>query len=70
MSNKINIKLIVWRQKSNNDNGKFEEYLLNDIDVNMSFLEMFDVLNEQLISKNIEPISFDHDCREGICGTT
>ena len=68
MSNKINIKLIVWRQKSNNDNGKFEEYLLNDIDVNMSFLEMFDVLNEQLISENIEPISFDHDCREGICG--
>ncbi len=69
MSNNINIKLIVWRQKSDQDNGKFEEYKLNDIDVDMSFLEMFDVLNEQLITKNIEPIAFDHDCREGICGT-
>ena len=68
MSNNINIKLIVWRQKSDQDNGKFEEYKLNDIDVDMSFLEMFDVLNEQLITKNIEPIAFDHDCREGICG--
>ena len=68
MSNNINIKLIVWRQKSDKDNGKFEEYKLNDIDIDMSFLEMFDVLNEQLITKNIEPIAFDHDCREGICG--
>jgi len=68
MSNNINIKLIVWRQKSDQDNGKFEEYELNDIDIDMSFLEMFDVLNEQLITKNIEPIAFDHDCREGICG--
>ena len=68
MSNNINIKLIVWRQKSDKDNGKFEEYKLNGIDIDMSFLEMFDVLNEQLITKNIEPIAFDHDCREGICG--
>ena len=68
MSNNINIKLIVWRQKSDKDNGKFEEYKLNDIDIDMSFLEMFDILNEQLITKNIEPIAFDHDCREGICG--
>ena len=69
MSNKINLKLIVWRQESDHDNGKFEEYKLNDIDIDMSFLEMFDVLNEQLISKDIDPIAFDHDCREGICGS-
>jgi len=68
MKNLINLKLIVWRQTSNEDKGKFEEYHLNDIDIDMSFLEMFDILNEKLISKNEDPIAFDHDCREGICG--
>ena len=68
MKNLINLKLIVWRQNSKKDKGRFEEYNLNDIDVNMSFLEMFDVLNEKLILENKDPVVFDHDCREGICG--
>ena len=68
MNNTINLKLVIWRQKSSNDEGGFVEYTLNDISTHMSFLEMFDVLNEQLISDNLDPISFDHDCREGICG--
>tara|TARA_B100000287_G_C20455492_1_gene711222 strand:- start:34 stop:789 length:756 start_codon:yes stop_codon:yes gene_type:complete len=68
MSNSINLKLVVWRQNSGQDEGQFHEYQLDDINVDMSFLEMFDVLNEKLISENIEPIAFDHDCREGICG--
>ena len=68
MSNSINLKLVVWRQNSGQDEGQFHEYQLDDINVDMSFLEMFDVLNEKLISESIEPIAFDHDCREGICG--
>ena len=68
MKHSINLKLVVWRQKNKNDQGHFEEYQLNDISTHMSFLEMFDVLNEKLISKNLDPIAFDHDCREGICG--
>ena len=68
MKNLINLKLVVWRQNSKNDKGRFEEYYLNDIDIDMSFLEMFDVLNEKLILENKEPVVFDHDCREGICG--
>jgi len=67
MSNSINLKLIVWRQNPEEE-GQFHEYQLDDINIDMSFLEMFDVLNEKLISENIEPIAFDHDCREGICG--
>ncbi|NUM31884.1 MAG: succinate dehydrogenase/fumarate reductase iron-sulfur subunit [Bacteroidetes bacterium] len=68
MSGNMNLTLKVWRQKSNKDKGNFEEFKVNDISPDMSFLEMFDVLNEQLISKGNEPIAFDHDCREGICG--
>ncbi len=64
----MKITLKVWRQKNKNDQGKFETYQLNEISEDMSFLEMFDVLNEQLINENKEPIAFDHDCREGICG--
>jgi len=64
----INLKLVVWRQKDSDDKGHFEEYKLSDISTHMSFLEMFDVLNEKLISENLDPIAFDHDCREGICG--
>ena len=65
---KLNLTLKVWRQKNKNDKGKFETHELKNLDTHMSFLEMMDVLNEKLIVNNIEPIAFDHDCREGICG--
>lgn len=64
----MNLTLKVWRQKNNNDKGHFETYQVKEISSEMSFLEMFDVLNEQLVSEGKEPIAFDHDCREGICG--
>jgi succinate dehydrogenase / fumarate reductase iron-sulfur subunit len=64
----MNLTLKVWRQKSSNDKGKFETYQVSDISSEMSFLEMFDVLNERLVKEGKEPIAFDHDCREGICG--
>jgi len=65
---KLNLTLKVWRQKNANDAGKFEVHQLSGISTDMSFLEMFDVLNEKLITEGKEPIAFDHDCREGICG--
>lgn len=65
----MNLTLKVWRQKSSKDNGRFETYQVKDISSEMSFLEMFDVLNEELIREGKEPIAFDHDCREGICGS-
>jgi succinate dehydrogenase / fumarate reductase iron-sulfur subunit len=64
----MNLTLKVWRQKNSKDKGALETYEVKDISSEMSFLEMFDVLNEQLIAENKEPIAFDHDCREGICG--
>jgi len=64
----INLKLKVWRQKNSSDKGRFENYDANNISQEMSFLEMFDVLNEELIKEGKDPIAFDHDCREGICG--
>lgn len=64
----MNITLKVWRQKNNNERGRFETYQVKDVSPDMSFLEMFDVLNEDLITEGKEPIAFDHDCREGICG--
>lgn len=64
----MKLTLKVWRQ-SGRRKGQFEEYKLNDITESMSFLEMLDVLNEQLIQQKKEPIAFEHDCREGICGT-
>ncbi|MGP8216505.1 MAG: succinate dehydrogenase/fumarate reductase iron-sulfur subunit [Bacteroidia bacterium] len=64
----MNLTLKVWRQKNARDKGGFVTYSVKDISTEMSFLEMFDVLNEQLINKGEEPIAFDHDCREGICG--
>ena len=67
--NPMKLKLIVWRQKSAESKGNFEEYSLSNIDGDMSFLEMIDILNEELILKNIDPVTFDHDCREGICGS-
>ncbi|MDP2654236.1 MAG: succinate dehydrogenase/fumarate reductase iron-sulfur subunit [Candidatus Omnitrophota bacterium] len=68
MHDKINVKLKIWRQKDGKSKGKFETYRLKDLDTSMSFLEMLDVLNEDLASKGAEPVEFDHDCREGICG--
>ena len=64
----MKLKLKIWRQQNNKDKGGFKTY---DVEANehMSFLEMLDVLNEELISKKEEPVSFEHDCREGICGT-
>ena len=64
----MNLTLKVWRQKSSKDKGSFETYQVSDISSEMSFLEMIDVLNERLITEGKEPIAFDHDCREGICG--
>jgi succinate dehydrogenase / fumarate reductase iron-sulfur subunit len=64
----MNLTLKVWRQKNAKDQGRFEAYEVKDISSEMSFLEMFDVLNERLINEGKDPIAFDHDCREGICG--
>jgi succinate dehydrogenase / fumarate reductase, iron-sulfur subunit len=65
----MNLTLHVWRQKSAKAAGSLVTYAAPDISPDMSFLEMLDVVNERLISKGEEPIAFDHDCREGICGT-
>jgi succinate dehydrogenase / fumarate reductase iron-sulfur subunit len=64
----MNLTLKVWRQKNGQDKGGFETYPVKNISSEMSFLEMFDVLNEELIRDGKDPIAFDHDCREGICG--
>jgi len=64
----MDLILKVWRQKNNDDNGRFENYKVK-ADEHMSFLEMMDVLNEDLLAKKEEPIAFEHDCREGICGS-
>ena len=63
---KVNLK--VWRQKNANTEGKLVDYTVDGVNPEMSFLEMVDVLNEHLVNKNEEPVAFDHDCREGICG--
>lgn len=64
----MNLTLKIWRQKNNKDNGRFEKYKI-EANEHMSFLEMLDVLNEELVAKKEEPVAFEHDCREGICGT-
>lgn len=66
---KINLKLKVWRQNGPTDAGRFMEYEARGISTDMSFLEMLDVMNEDLIRRGERPVEFDHDCREGICGT-
>jgi succinate dehydrogenase / fumarate reductase iron-sulfur subunit len=66
---KINITLKVWRQEGPQERGRFKTIPAGDVDPNMSFLEMLDGLNEKLILEDKEPIEFDNDCREGICGT-
>jgi succinate dehydrogenase / fumarate reductase, iron-sulfur subunit len=68
MEKTLNLKLHVWRQRNAQDPGSFVEYAAKGISTEMSFLEMLDVVNEDLIRKGEEPITFDHDCREGICG--
>ncbi len=65
----MNFKLKVWRQRNRNDEGRFVEYHVNDISPDASFLEMLDVLNNELVLKGEDPVAFDHDCREGICGS-
>lgn len=68
MSKTITLTLKVWRQAGPSEKGRFEVYQAKDINVDMSFLEMLDVVNEQLTLEGKDPIAFDHDCREGICG--
>lgn len=68
MSNKINLTLKIWRQKNPKSAGQFKTYQARGIDTDASFLEMLDIVNAELESKGEEPIAFDHDCREGICG--
>ncbi len=67
--NNINLKLKVWRQKNNQSGGDFKTYDAPNVSPDSSFLEMLDFVNEGLVKKDEEPISFDHDCREGICGS-
>ena len=64
----MNLTLKVWRQANADAKGKMETYQMSEVSPDMSFLEMMDVLNEELIEKGIDPVAFDHDCREGICG--
>ena len=65
----MNLTLKIWRQKNAQDKGGIESYPMQDVSPDMSFLEMLDVLNEQLVAEGKVPVAFDHDCREGICGT-
>lgn len=65
----MKVKLDIWRQEHRNAKGKFESYALRDASPDMSFLEMLDVLNEELTAKGVDPVAFEHDCREGICGS-
>ena len=65
----LKLTLNVWRQSGRNTEGKIVEYHVKDISPDMSFLEMLDVLNEDLLRKGTDPVAFDHDCREGICGS-
>ena len=64
---KLNLK--IWRQKNNQSKGSLQDYTLSGVEEDMSFLEMMDFLNYNLLEKGEEPVAFDHDCREGICGS-
>ena len=64
----MNLKLKIWRQKNAKDKGHFETFTISDVSPDTSFLEMLDILNNNLIHEGKEPVAFDHDCREGICG--
>ena len=65
----MRLNLKIWRQSNSNSKGDFQDYQIDEISPDMSFLEMIDVLNEKLIKEGVDPIAFDHDCREGICGS-
>ena len=65
----MDLLLKIWRQQNNSSKGKIEEYKLKNVEPDMSFLEMLDVLNQELIENGKDPVAFDHDCREGICGS-
>ena len=67
-SNSMNLKLKIWRQLNSSTKGKMVDYEVKGVSPDMSFLEMLDVLNDQLVTKGEDPVVFDHDCREGICG--
>ena len=69
MASKISITLKIWRQKNNKEKGAFRTYHANDVPTDASFLEMLDILNDDLTKKGETPVAFDHDCREGICGS-
>ena len=68
-NSRFKLHLKIWRQKGKNEAGGLVDYDVNDVNPDMSFLEMIDVLNQDLIKKGEEPVAFDHDCREGICGS-
>lgn len=68
-SKTINLKLKIWRQRGTRDQGEFQSYQAKSVSPDASFLEMLDSVNEELISKGEDPVAFDHDCREGICGS-
>ena len=65
----MNINLKIWRQASGQNEGKLHDYRLENVDPNISFLEMLDILNNKLVKEKKDPVAFDHDCREGICGS-
>ena len=65
----MKLKLKIWRQKNTEEKGHLVDYDIEDVSPDMSFLEMLDVLNNELIEKGEDPVAFDHDCREGICGS-
>src|SRR5258707_11032171 len=65
----MNLTLRIWRQQSANASGRFVTYEVKDVTRDMSFLEMLDALNEDLLTQNAPPVAFEHDCREGICGS-
>jgi succinate dehydrogenase iron-sulfur subunit len=65
----VDLNLKVWRQDGPDAEGRFETYEMRDVSPEMSFLELFDILNDQLNAQGVEPVAFDHDCREGICGS-
>ena len=69
MTKSLKLTLKIWRQKGPNDKGRLETHTVKDISVDMSFLEMLDVINDRIALEGKEPIAFDHDCREGICGS-
>ena len=68
MAKHITVNLKIWRQKNRKDSGRFEDYVLENVSTDASFLEMLDQLNENLVKEGGDPVAFDHDCREGICG--